>query len=225
MTLSNQSDVADVLKSTAEDGEIRCTLGSSLTEFGLGDAPVWGMDGFISRPNDPDADGACQAFYLADPEKRILAFYDPRFSDAVGSLDPGDRAIVTDGAARIFLKKARDAVVLYTESQPDDLSMMFDMSGEDGTLTIVIGNMYLKLGKDGDKKDVISLGINGGASLTLYADGTVRIDGKSFQCNTPSGQLGYTGSPDVILPIPLNSILAGATGVAAKPSTGWTVSV
>jgi hypothetical protein len=210
--------VADVLATSVEDGEVRANIGFSETGKGIGAGEPcwWGADGFVSRPNDPDDDGACMAWFLQDGnDKRILAYRDNRYSSKVGQLEPGDRGIVSRGEARFFLKAARDALVFYTVSQPDDLSMLFDMSGQDGSTTISVGKCWIKI-----TNESITLGAGAGkTTLTISEDG-VQVDGASFVAATPSGQLGVV-TP--LTPLPPTQGVAYGIGPASVVSKSWTV--
>lgn len=223
-TTDQRTGVADILQSTAEDGEIRCTLGYLYDGRGIGQAePVWGVDGFVSRPNAQTADGAAMAFYLQGANhKYILATRDNRFADKVGTLDAGDRAIITDGEARVLVKKERDAVVLYTVNQKVDQSMMVDMGGVDGATKIINGKCFFAMTDDGINAS-ITLGISGGSSMTLFEDGTVSINGAFFNCATPGGRLGVLSMTTPGPLAPLGSILMGPSGMTGLPSTSWTV--
>jgi len=222
--VDQRTDIADILSSTASNGEIRVNLGDSRDSTGFWpDAPMWGLDGFYSRPNDPDADGAAQAFFINDAnENRVLASRDNRFADKVGSMDPGDRAIVTSGDARIFIKQVRDAITLYTVSQPDDDNMLFDMSGKDGVIKITCGAAWIEMNSDS-----ITLSA-GGSSIAIDKDG-ITIVGAHFGCSTASGHLGAPGPP----PAPGYPVSASAIGFVpyanppapapATPSKNWSV--
>ena len=208
---------ADVLATTIEDGEVRCNIGDSVESIGLGaEVAPWGIDGFVARPNDPDEEGACQAVYWSDGQnKRIVARRDNRFVSFVGALEPGDRAIVSNSTARLFLKKERDALVLYTESQPDgNQAMLVDLDGSTGTVLLSCAGSWIKLSNDS-----IQLGAAGGKTIvTIDADG-VQIDGASFVCATATGSLGVP----LPTPPPAQAILYGAAPGA--PSKSWTVAL
>ena len=212
-------DLADILQSTAEDGEVRCKLGDSVTSEGIApDCVVWGTDGFVSRPNDPDENGAAQAFYINDGnELTILGTKDNRYADKVATLDPGDRAIVSNSAARFFLKKEKDGLVLYTESKPNGgEAMIFDMDGENGEIFLGCAGSWIKL-----SNDEIQIGAAGGAAIVTIDKNGVQINGSSFVCATASGTLGILGT--IAPPVGTNSILYGPTGVAGVPSSSWVV--
>ncbi len=103
------TQTADILLSTAEDGEIRVNLGELSTGEGFfSDVQVWGPDGFISRPNESDDKGCVQALYIVDgQQQRVAATRDNRYAKQAGTPDPGDRFIVTKGAPRILIKQKR----------------------------------------------------------------------------------------------------------------------
>lgn len=218
-TTAMRIGTADVVSSTAEGGEVRCTLGRVTEGLGVDSAsPFWGLDGFVSLPNASTSDSAPQAIYLQDANRRyVLGVRDNRFSSQVGELDPGDRAIVTDGEARVLVKQVRDAVVLYTVNQPIDKTMMVELSGADGTITLTNGKSFLVL-----KDDSITLGV-GNAQLSLHADGTIQLDGGTFVCATAGGQLGTMAPMAPPMPPGASSILFGPTGVAGVPSSKWTI--
>ncbi len=220
-TTSNRFNVADILATETCGGEVRANIGFSDTGKGIGanEAMWWGSDGFISRPNDPDDDGACMAWFFADGnDRRLLAYRDNRFADKVGELEPGDRAIISSGEARFFLKTGNDSVTLYTESQVDDgQSMMVSLEGSTGEITISTAGAFIKM-----KNDEITIGVAGGKTIVTIDESGVQIDGNQFRCATKSGHLGILG-PQVAPLVGANSILGGLTGLAAVPSTAWTV--
>lgn len=202
---------ADVLGSDAETGEIRCKLGDSATAEGYSTgAAIYGPDGFIGRPNPPSVDGgACQALYVQDgDDHKIVGTRDNRWVDKVGTMDPGDRAIVTDAEARVFVRQGRSAVVLYTLNVPADKSMMIDLGGIEGQLTVMNGGAIMTM-----KDDEIVLAVNGGGAIRISADG-VQITGACFQATTGAVQLGDLGGGIAPPQVPATS------GVLWGPSPG-----
>lgn len=215
-------NVADILATETADGEVRCNLGYSDSGKGIGagEAMWFGSDGFVGRPNDPDEDGACMAWFFADGnDKRILAVRDNRWSDKVGELEPGDRAIISSGEARLLLKVGNDSITLYTESQPDQQSMMVALSGEDGEITISCAGSWIKMSNDS-----IVMGVKGGKAMLTIDENGVQVDGNQFRCATLSGHLGVI-SPLVPPPVGLMSIVAGPIGIIGVGSPKWTVSI
>lgn len=210
---------ADVTASSMENGDVRVNLGDSLTNEGeAAESPWWcNGDGFVSRPNDPDDDGACEAIYKRHGNQKVcIAARDARYSEKAGELQPGDRAIVSRGEARFLLKAETDSVTLYTADQTNnDASMMVNLDGSTGTALLVVGRTYIEM-KDG--KLVLS---NGQASIVL--DGAnIQVFGSHTALNTKSGNLGVVG---VAPPPPgASSLIAGVSGMAGIPSPGWTVS-
>jgi hypothetical protein len=213
-------EVTDILSSEVEDGEITVTLGDSVKDEGIGRTQMMGMDGFISRPNSPDADGCAQALFIYDANtKRIVSTWDNRYADKVGEMQPGDRAIFTDGEARVFLHQERDGVVLFTKSAPDGGgTMMVDLDGKAGAIMIACGNSWIRLDNDG-----IKLCGGGEAVLTLNSAGA-QIDGAYLAANVGGGNLGIM--PGLIPPVQGgNSILVGPAGMAGAPSAKWTITI
>lgn len=213
---------ADVLASSMENGDVRVNLGDALTNEGhVADAPWWcSGDGFVSRPNDPSENGggACTAFWFFDGNQRIAtAARDGRYAEKAGSLQPGDRAIVSRGEARFLLKAANDSVTLYTADQTNNnTSMMLSLDGSTGSILISCGTSYIEL-KNG--KVVIS---SGGASISL--DGAnVQVFGSHTALNTKTGNLGVVGA--IPPPAGVGSIVAGPAGMSGVGSSAWTVAV
>lgn len=214
--------VLDVLLSTVTSGEVRLKIGNKATNEGYGDGvAAWGTDGFIARPNAPDARGACQVLALQDGNNyRCIGARDNRIADKVGTLAEGDRAIVTDAECRVLVKKATEAVTLYTAAQNGGASIMVTVSGEDdGTIQLIHGGgAYVEVLKD---KIVASAG---GSSITIDAGG-VQIVGAYIGLNAPGGNLGLLGPQGEMPPAaPLASIVCGPSGMAGVPCAHWTVS-
>jgi len=195
--VDSRTGTADVLDSTADDGEVRVKLGYLANGEGIDHgAAVWGPDGFLSRPNVPDATECSQALYMQSANRRYcLGFRDNRYAPLVGNLEPGDRMIVTDGEARIAVKQSDDMVNLYTVNQKTDASMMVALDGANGELNLMNGKAYIRLGEDPSGASCITLGISGGASISLYEDGTVQIDGANFAAECAQVKLGILAPP------------------------------
>lgn len=210
---------ADVLGSTAESGDVRVNLGDSLTNEGdAADCPWWASgNAFVSRPADPDDDGACEAIYARHGNQRVVtACRDARYAEKAGSLEPGDSAIVGPGDGRLLNKAATHTIAMFTQDKTNnDESMMASLDGENGTALLMVGSTYIELKKG---KLVLS---NGEAMISL--DGpNIQIFGSHTALNTKTGNLGVVG---VIPPPPgVSSITAGVSGMTAIPSPGWTVS-
>jgi len=182
---------ADILATEATDGEVRAQLGDAALGKGfVQEAAIYGVDGFVGRPNPPDDEGnAAQALYLQDgDDTQIIGTRDNRWADKVGTMEPGDRAIVSKGAARVFLKNERDAVVIYTEHGNQGIGMLIDVGGVEGEIKIVngAGSFITMTG------DSIVMAVDGGGSLTIDRDG-VRVTGGSFQAVTGTVALGDQG--------------------------------
>lgn len=211
---------SDILATEAKTGEIRVNLGDSITGEGFDhNVPLWGTDGFVSRPADPDDKGAAQALYFADGnQKRVLATRDQRWSDKAGNLEPGDRAIVSNGPARVFVKRKSEAVTLYTENA-DQKPILAEVNGNKETITLLVvgggGTSLLQM-----KPGQITLGVDGGGSIVIDKQG-VHVFGPYFAANTGGGNLGTIAG--VVPPPGPNSILQGPTGMAGIPNPKWTI--
>lgn len=227
-TTSDRFNVADILATEVSDGEVRANIGFVHTGKGIGasEAMWWGADGFISRPNDPDDDGACMTWFFADGnDRRLLAYRDNRFADKVGEMKAGDRAIISSGEARLLLKTQNDSITLFSASQPnDDEAMMVSLDGEAGEVTISCAGSFFKM-----SNDKITIGVAGGATIVTIDKDGFQIDGKSFRCATSSGHLGIL-APLVpptqatalcFVPLPPNPPIIPAL---ATPAKGWTIS-
>lgn len=211
------TSIADILLSTQTDGEVRCNIGELTDGAGWGAAtPIWGQDGFLAMPNAADDDGACQALYVVDGnQKRIFATRDNRFTSKVPSLKAGDRAIVSNCDARIMLAREKNQIVLYSvNAKDDDSSMMVEVNGSEGSMTLLNGPSMVRL-----TKDKIQLAA-GGTVVELSADGFM-VFGKHCALNTGGGNLGVLGA--IPPPQGVGSILAGPAGMTGVPSTKWTV--
>ena len=178
---------ADVLTSETKNGEVRVNIGDKLdNNVGLASsAPVWGLDGFISRPSDADADGATQALYYQEGnQRRVVAMRNNRVADKVGALEPGDRAIVSSGNARFFLKDAKDVVSLYTESATT--SIYCALSGDDESLELGVGLTKIRITATG-----IHLIVNGGPAILVCGVGDPAIP--SGGCQIIAGVVNVDG--------------------------------
>ena len=209
-------DTADVLQSTVEDGEIRCTLGDSRSDYGYAqDCPVWGVDGFMSRPNDPSDTGAAQAFYINDAnELSIIGTRDNRFAEKAATLKPGDRGILTDGEARLFLRKD-GTITLFSRTDDEQTETQIEVDGKGGKLKLFCGTSWIEM----DKESIILSA--GKSSIMIDKDG-ITLVGKHFAGNCSTGNLGTLNPLAVPLPGPAASLLFGPVGMAGAPSKSWT---
>jgi hypothetical protein len=218
------TSVADVLLSDVTNGEVRVNVGEETTGAGFGSScTLWAPDGFISCPSPADATGACQIFWVQEGDQKIcVAARDNRLKDKVGSLQPGDKAIVSTVDARFLLKASDNGISLMTfnggdQSQP----MLVNISGSKGSATIYIG------GPGGTSSVLqmtptsIKLGVANGGSLTIDAQG-VHVTGTSFNANCGGGTLGLISAVPPIPPQPpVNGILYGPP--PGVPSLTWGV--
>jgi hypothetical protein len=213
----------DILASDrdADTGEIRVNIGDSLTEEGetIGSS-MWAADGFFGRPNDPSAEGACRALYHVEGnQQRVIATKDNRFVGAYFDLEEGDRAIVTDGSPKFFIKKATQQVALYTENGGDSTKpMIVDLNGDDGIITLSVSD-----GTDVGMIQITPTKITlaaGSATVTLDA-GMVSLIAAYIGINAGRGNLGVIAGA---VPPATSGILYGTSGPTGVPSVNWTIS-
>lgn len=205
----------------ADTGEIRVNIGDSLTEEGetLGSS-LWAADGFFGRPNDPTDEGACQALYHVEGnQQRVIGTKDNRFTSAYSELEEGDRAIVTDGSPKFFLKKATQQVALYTENGGDNAKpMIVDLNGADGIITLSVSDgTDVGMIQITPTKIVLAAGL---ATLTLEA-GMLSMIADYIGINAGRGNLGVIAGA---VPPATSGILYGVSGVTGVPSVNWTIS-
>ncbi len=213
------TSTADILGTSVENGEAAYDLGDVRDDVGIAvEATSWGLDGFVSLPNDP-ADGECaRALYLVDgDEKIVIGSKDARYSDKVGTLEAGDRAIVSAGNQRFLMKQGNESVTLYTVNQDTGNSMMVSLSGADGVNTMVNGNSVVT-----QEDEKIVLAVNGGGYLEINKDG-VFIQGKMFVATAGRGHLGVEPPSTVAASQGIGLGVPGTTPVTVC-STNWTVS-
>jgi hypothetical protein len=204
-----------------ENGEIRVNLGDSTTGEGevLG-AALWCADGFFGRPLDADSDGSCQVLYHCEGnQQRAIATKDNRFIDAYAELEPGDRAIVTDGPTRLFMKRATNQISLYTENDEDPAQPhILDLNG--ATKNFIVST------SDGTNVGQLTIGpteatLCCGGALIQLKDGTVNIFADFIGLYAGKGSLSTVGG--VVPPPGSNGIIFGTSGVAGVPSLNWTI--
>lgn len=211
----------DALDSTADNGVVRIKVGDAASNEGYSaDCGVWGVGGFVSRPDLPSAAGACEVLTVTDGnERRVIGTRDKRQADKVGALDEGDRAIVGSSPARLFVKAGKKSVVLYTEDDDGGSSMLINVEGESGKIQIIHGG-----GASFEmSKDTIVLSA-GGSSLEIGPKG-VSVIGAHIGLNAMGINLGIIGAQGESPPMaPLSSVMCGPTGMAAVPCLHVTVS-
>lgn len=217
------TQIADVLHSTAEAGEVRVNFGEETTGEGFrADVQVWGPDGFIARPNDPSNAGTCQVLYIVDgQQQRVVATRDNRFAAQAGTMDPGDRLIVTDGPGRFYLKRKTQRIGLYTEAKSDPpvggKGMILDLNGEAGNILIKRGGQVFELAADGGVS-IVCAGAASQSSITMtptsitLSAGVIYIDGGNVTVGVTGGAV-RPGIPGV------DSALYGALGQSGVASS------
>jgi hypothetical protein len=215
---SNTTAVADILFSKQEDGEVRVNLGDALSGDGYSsESSMWGPDGFLSMPNDPSSEGACQALYIQDGNgNRVMGTRDNRFATKASAMVAGDRLIVSDCDARIMLRKELNQIALYTVNADDsDAAMMIELNGSTGELQMVVSGAFFKM-----TKDMIQIGVAG--TVLELNEANFGVFAKHFACNTGGGNLGTVGA--IPPPLPTNAVIIGASGMTGIASIKWTAS-
>jgi hypothetical protein len=214
----------DILTSDRDEdsGELRINIGDSLTGEGevIGTS-LWAADGFFGRPVDADERGACRVLYHVEGnQQRGVATKDNRFVAAYFELEPGDRAIVTDGSPRFFIKKATHQIALYTEGSGDSgQPMQINLNGDTGTIDISTDD-----GTDVAQIQIKPNEINivGGGCCINMKDGKLMLFADFIGINAGKGNLGVVGG---VVPPPTSGIIYGINGITGIPSTNWTVAL
>ena len=216
-------DVVDILVADVSQGQLTVAVGSATdgSAWTL-NCPILGIDGFYSVPIDYDDSGAAQAFTYNDGNTElVLGYWDNRYLDRVGSLEPGDRAITTRGNARLVLKDATDSVNILTKAADlpgNDPDMGLSVVGDNGgnsSISLNLGTSIVQITKD----EILLMA--GGTQLVINAKG-VSINGDNFMCNTGGGNLGCIAPATP--PIPgANAVLYGPLGQAGVASLSWTI--
>jgi hypothetical protein len=211
----------DILATDRDDsGELRVNIGDSLTEEGetLGSS-LWAADGFFGRPVDPDERGACRALYHVEGnQQRVIATKDNRFVAAYFDLEPGDRAIVTDGSPKFFIKAATQQIALYTENAGDSGSpMTVSLNGETGTIDITTseGSTVASIQMKPNEINIV-----GGGCCINMKDGILSLFAEYLNLSAGKGNLGVIGG---IVPPATSAIIYGTSGMTGLPSANWVV--
>jgi hypothetical protein len=143
-------EVVDVTLAESEDGQPRVNVGDTQSGVGTGASiPLWGSgDGFVGVPNAPDGDGSAQAVVLVEGHsQRVIAIRDNRFVQQAGTLAEGDRAIVTDSEAALFLDKSGDSIELRSVGGVGTLRVLVD--GVNNRIRLSVGAVTLTVDATG----------------------------------------------------------------------------
>jgi hypothetical protein len=216
-------NVADVVAVDTSSGEVRLRVGDAARELGFADnCQFFSAGGFISAPNLPGSNGeACQALYVKDGDSVIcIGTVDNRFAPAVGSLKPGDWAIVSDCTSRLLLKQATDTISIYAENQktsPVGQAMLVQHDAKNGVTLIMNGEAFAKF-TSGPAGGEIELTVNGGGSIRIHKGG-VSIVGGDITLIGGFVRLGDMGGGTAVPPSPTNSVALGPGGPVNIVST------
>lgn len=200
--MSDFITTSDVLLSEVDDAdEARLNLGDLQSGTGFGqNTAMWMSEGYLARPNDPSDGGCAQALFIQEGDtKRAVGFRDPRFAKFAGNLAEGDRAIVTDGAPRIVVKKATGAVALITSDDgTTDGRTIYTRVFKDGweavgphaSIKVTSDGIHMK--HSGGAR--ISMGSIGGLPAPLDAlSSYVKIEAAMISIKTAALSLGSDG--------------------------------
>jgi hypothetical protein len=157
---SGDVELLDILYSVANDNEARLQVGDLATGKGVGqDVAFLSADGFLGLPNPPAAGAAGQAIVLTLGNDRfVIASLDGRFSAVLGTMAPGDRAIVSNCDARLKLSQAGNSIALSSTN------MTVALDGAGGTVTASVGSTQVQL-----TTTSASMSLAGGGSVTVGA--------------------------------------------------------
>lgn len=140
-------EVCDLMLSTADaaSGEVRANIGNTVDGVGFGAAvPMWGVDGLLSRPNAAANGKAAQGLYLTQGnQRRVFASRDTRWAGPFGAMGEGDRALVSDCDAGLWLDRSANAIKLASAGGaavtvgPSSVTVTFG----GGTVTLSAGSI------------------------------------------------------------------------------------
>jgi hypothetical protein len=231
------TDISDVLGAQVTSGEVFVTVGDAVDGQGWGaNAAMWGPDGYIAVPNQATQGAACRAIYLVDGNmKRVFACRDNRIASKAGTLAPGDRAIVTDAAARVRVLKAANMVELYSETgSGDPLKVVVDgandivnLVGSGSDVLLTGDNAEMSAGASSVLVDA-STGVQasvGSSNVTIAANGDIGASNgaTSLTISAATGDVVVTlgGVPVFQItssPVPLGALLPVMVSVAGVPT-------
>jgi hypothetical protein len=161
-------ELCDLMLSTADaaSGEVRVNIGNTVDGTGFGaSVPMWGVDGFLSRPNAAAGGKAAQGLYLTQGNsRRVFASRDTRWPGPFGAMGEGDRALVSDCDAGLWLDKSANVIRLQAGAGVEVV-----VDGAAGTVTVSKGGASVVLSTvAGSDQIVATVGAGPGiAQITL----------------------------------------------------------
>ena len=207
-----------VLDSTTK--AILLQLGDSTTGTATANrAELFQQAGFASMPAAPTQGSAsCQSVAIKTPRGPIIiATRDTRASSIYGSLKPGETCVyATTGMARVLLKKS-GSITLYTtdDNTASGVSITASLSPDGFAVHTPWGAIVLD-------SNGITLASQGGASLTLDASGTAKLNGMRVAVQGSmaalSGTVGTFLGPNAT-PNPAQAANFGPAGTVHGAST------
>jgi len=137
-------EVCDLMRSDvdASTGEVRVNIGNAVDGVGFGaSVGMWGVDGFLSRPNAAADSNAAQGLYMTQGnQRRVFASRDTRWAGPFGALGEGDRAVVSDCDAGLWLDKSANLIKLQAGA-----GVEVKIDGDAGTVTVSKGTASVVL--------------------------------------------------------------------------------
>lgn len=134
-----RTGIADILSTEVVEGEVRAQLGyyagPGQESPGIAaSAPVWGQFGFVSRPAEPDGDGAAMAVFEVDgDQKTVTSTRDLRMAAKLPDLKPGESMCC--GFAGQFIRFHQNGgLTLFTttDGTPDGDAIYLKLVPDDG---------------------------------------------------------------------------------------------
>lgn len=190
--------IADILGTTVVEGEVRADLGywggQSEDSPGIAkDAPVWTQFGFVSRPADPDEDGAAMAVYEPSGDQtRVRGTRDLRMAPKLPDLRPGEAmAFGFSGNFTRYHQDGRVTTMTTDDTTPEGRAIFHQISPSDGLIfespwariTAGPSGIHMLHKPSGCRFDMGSIGGLPGplAALTAYAQlstpGILKLEG------------------------------------------------
>lgn len=244
--MNDNWQVADILGTNINNGNSQVTvqIGDKASGKGFGaSVPVWGIEGFLGCPNDPDDNGAAMALVFVDGNtQRVVASRDNRFTKLAGNMKAGDRMIVTNGAARFVLKQT-GAVALITSTDGTDAGQTiyervhpggWEVVTPWGTISLGPLGFHLRLA-NGPRIDMGGIGgvpppLDMIENYATISAGMVHVEGSAVSIGTDGGAASTAGITSLLSAITaigtvLNALANTPAAVGTAPMASPAVSM
>jgi hypothetical protein len=192
-------ELLDVSYTADSDDEARLKIGDNASNAGVGtDCAYLATDGFVSMPNPPDGNGSATCIaWTPGNDRFVLAAMDGRYNDKAGSLNPGDRAIVSNCAAYLKLSQSGNSISLASTNTG------VSCDGTGGKVTLYAGTLSVTL--DGTGNKIIATWTDGAGTTATMALGPTTSIPISLSVTGPAGAAS----------IYLSAILGGQINISA----------